>query len=252
MWTVSDDEGRLRGASRMLASLLYPYDDEARTLIDGWIDELERERCIQRYSVDGAQYIVILNWLTHQKIDKPSKSRLPAPPNNSRSLAKPREHSSADLGRDQDQDLYPDRSSAGEDDMDFGSDVSPIMAKAISLAMAPKLFDDFWSAYPKRGGANPREPARKAFSDALSSGNDVDQIIGSARAYALELEKAGKLGTQYVAKAETWLLERRWGDYRPNPGDAEKQAALERDMLARGYQWIGGKWVKRETEGEAA
>jgi hypothetical protein len=249
MWTVSDDEGRLRGASRMLASLLYPYDDEARSLIDGWIDELEQERCIQRYSVDGAQYIVILNWLTHQKIDKPSKSRLPAPPQNSRSLAKPREHSSADLGRDQDQgeDLYPDRSSASEDD--FGPNASPIMAKAISLALAPKLFDEFLAAYPKRGGANPREPARKAFSDALSSGIEADEIIGSARAYALELEKTGKIGTQYVAKAETWLLERRWVDYRPSPGDQERQAALERNMLARGYRWIGGKWSK---EGEAA
>ena len=38
----SDDEGRLRAASRMLASLLYPID---------WVDEWERAKigCIRRY-----------------------------------------------------------------------------------------------------------------------------------------------------------------------------------------------------------
>lgn len=77
IWTIADDEGRLRGNSRMLASLLYPYDDDAKDLIDGWLDELEAENCIVRYRIDGATYIQILNWNKHQKIDKASKSKIP-------------------------------------------------------------------------------------------------------------------------------------------------------------------------------
>ena len=46
LWTLADDSGRLRGNSRMLASLLYPYDDDAGALISGWLDELEREGCV--------------------------------------------------------------------------------------------------------------------------------------------------------------------------------------------------------------
>lgn len=98
LFTLADDEGRARAASRLLASLLYPYDKDAGDLIDGWLGELERERSIRLYEVDGNRYLQIEKWLTHQKIDKPSKSRLPAPPEGiSRTVAKPREVSSGDL-----------------------------------------------------------------------------------------------------------------------------------------------------------
>ena len=77
LWTVADDAGRLRGNPRMLASTLFPYDIDAPSLIPGWLDELEREKCIRRYKADGHHFIEIINWLKQQKIDKPSKSRLP-------------------------------------------------------------------------------------------------------------------------------------------------------------------------------
>lgn len=97
LWTLADDEGRLRGNSRMLASLLFPYDDDAKDLIDTWMAELEREHCIVRYQIEGASYVQICNWLEHQKIDKPSKSKIPPFGESSRILANPREVSSEDL-----------------------------------------------------------------------------------------------------------------------------------------------------------
>ncbi len=100
-WTLADDEGRLRGNSRMLASLLFPYDDDAPALIDGWLVELERESCIVRYQAGGQSYIQIHNWLNHQKIDHASKSKIPAFDESSRIVAKPREASSEDQGLDQ-------------------------------------------------------------------------------------------------------------------------------------------------------
>lgn len=87
MWTLADDEGRLRGNSRMLASLLFPYDDDAPGLIDGWIFELIEEACIVVYEVGAATYVQICNWLIHQKIDKPSKSKIPEFGESSRILA---------------------------------------------------------------------------------------------------------------------------------------------------------------------
>ena len=53
LWTIADDAGRLRGNSRMLASLLYPYDFDAGKLIDRWLTELEQEKCLIRYSIEG-------------------------------------------------------------------------------------------------------------------------------------------------------------------------------------------------------
>lgn len=90
LWTICDDHGKSRGNSRALASLLFPYDDDAPGLIDGWLSELEREGSIVRYQVDGDSYIKVVKWTEHQRVDKPSPSRFPDPRECSR---KPRENS---------------------------------------------------------------------------------------------------------------------------------------------------------------
>jgi len=77
---MADDSGKTRAASRFLASSLFPYDGDAPSLVDGWLVELEREKAIIRYVVDGSHYIEIPKWLDHQKIDRPSKSKFPDSP----------------------------------------------------------------------------------------------------------------------------------------------------------------------------
>lgn len=104
LWTIADDAGRLRGNSRMLASLLYPYDDDAKNHIEKWLTQLSSEGCIARYEVDGTSYLQVCNWSSHQKIDKPSASKLPGPDDCSINLANPREKSAMDMDPDQDQD----------------------------------------------------------------------------------------------------------------------------------------------------
>jgi len=105
LWTLCDDSGRLRGNSRMLASLLYPYDEDAGTLLPHWLDELLDAGTVRRYSVEGETFIDIPKWLTHQKIDKPTPSKIPP---FSIEFAKRREDSrknAADLDLDLDLDL---------------------------------------------------------------------------------------------------------------------------------------------------
>jgi len=96
LWTIADDAGRLRGNSRMLASLLFPYDDDAKNHVDKWLNQLASEGCIARYEVAGTNYVQIMNWSDHQKIDKPSPSKLPAFVDSSRNLANVREASALD------------------------------------------------------------------------------------------------------------------------------------------------------------
>lgn len=97
LFTISDDEGRARASSRLLASLLYPFDTDAAGLMEGWLDELAGIGAIRLYEQDGVRYLDIPKWLEHQKIDKPSKSRLPAFAEPSRAFENVREASSADL-----------------------------------------------------------------------------------------------------------------------------------------------------------
>jgi len=112
LWTISDDEGRLRGNSRMLASLLFPYDDDAPALIDGWMTELEAEGCIVRYKSGAQSYVQLCNWLIHQKIDKPSKSKIPPFVESSRLVANPLEVSSEEGIKDQGEEGIKDSASA--------------------------------------------------------------------------------------------------------------------------------------------
>lgn len=77
LWTFVDDHGRSRGNSRLLAASLYPYDDDALALIDGWIAELEALECVRRYTLGVDTYLEIPNWSKHQRIDNAGKSRIP-------------------------------------------------------------------------------------------------------------------------------------------------------------------------------
>ncbi|MFP5204073.1 MAG: hypothetical protein ACLGSH_01815 [Acidobacteriota bacterium] len=88
LWTFVDDAGRARASSRLLASRLYPYDDDAVKKIGGWLEELELGEHIRLYEIDGDRYLDIPKWLKHQKIDHASKSRIPE---YREDLANPRE-----------------------------------------------------------------------------------------------------------------------------------------------------------------
>jgi hypothetical protein len=103
LWTISDDAGRARGAPRMLAGLLFPYDEDAPGLIEAWLAELEREGCVRRYAAQGHHYLQIVNWQAHQRIDRPSASKIPAP-DDAGAGASPREASRPIRDRDQDRD----------------------------------------------------------------------------------------------------------------------------------------------------
>lgn len=78
LFSCCDDVGRARASSRLLASRLFPYDDDAFKKLPGWIAELEKQGCIRIYVVDGESYLDLPKWANHQKIDKPSASKLPS------------------------------------------------------------------------------------------------------------------------------------------------------------------------------
>ena len=80
LWTVADDEGRLRLDHGRLKERLYPLDDDASLLLPVWIGELESARCIELYRIDDVEYLRVRGWRQLQKIDHPTPSRLPRSP----------------------------------------------------------------------------------------------------------------------------------------------------------------------------
>jgi hypothetical protein len=88
LWTVVDDAGRARASPAELAAQLYAADDDAPAALPAWFDALEGEGCIERYTVDEIAYLRIVNWRRHQKIDRPTASRLPPAPREPRARAR--------------------------------------------------------------------------------------------------------------------------------------------------------------------
>jgi hypothetical protein len=153
MFTIADDAGRLRGNSRILASLLFPYDDDAPDKMEDWIAELIRTACIVRYQVNGSTYIEIANWLEHQKIDHPTRSKIPSPIESSDIFARDGENFALDL------DLGPGMEGKGTKEREAApalADAQPQQRKAT----AKRLSED-WKpssdeiAYAEQLGLDP-------------------------------------------------------------------------------------------------
>ena len=225
LWTLADDEGRLRGNSRMLASLLFPYDDDASDNIDGWLRELETEGCLVRYQVDGTSYLEISKWLFHQKIDKPSKSKFPSKDEGSIILASPREHSLLDQGSriKGSKDQVPRILDQGTD-LDILCEPPPATAPAKKSARSSeqtplqKASAETWEAYsaayrnryrtdPVRNGKVNGQIAqfvqRLGFDEspavaAFYVGHNQQFYVSQMHAFGLALKDAEKLRTEWV------------------------------------------------------
>lgn len=86
IWTMADDEGRFRAAPGLVRAELFPYDDDlTNDQVGAWLGILEKVGRIRLYAADGQRYGCVIRWRGekgHQRIEKPTDSRLPAPPAN--------------------------------------------------------------------------------------------------------------------------------------------------------------------------
>ncbi|MFJ5845476.1 hypothetical protein [Streptomyces sp. NPDC092903] len=78
--TQADDQGRHRDNAAIIAGLLWPLRAEHTSVhVEDDLHQLANAGLICRYTgCDGRRYLHIMSWSDHQKIDKPSQSRLPS------------------------------------------------------------------------------------------------------------------------------------------------------------------------------
>jgi hypothetical protein len=91
-------------------------------------------------------------------------------------------------------------------------------------------FERFWKAYPKRDGGNPKPEAYKAWKKAVKR-EDAETVIAAVKAYAKDCEKRGKVNTEFIPMAATWLNKERWNDIATGGAHAltdERKAELAR------------------------
>ena len=93
-------------------------------------------------------------------------------------------------------------------------------------------FAEFWKAYPKRAGGNPRKTALKAYTARRKAGATHDAIMQALRAFTAEQQSMGKIGTVYIPMASSWLNREEWADEADQP--EAPSAAETRDEVWRG------------------
>ena len=81
LFSHADDEGRGRADPTFIKNITFPYDENRRAAdIKTALSEIARSMSVQFYSVNGIDYYFMTHWGRWQKVEKPSKSKLPPPP----------------------------------------------------------------------------------------------------------------------------------------------------------------------------
>lgn len=228
LWTTVDDSGRTRASSRLLASLLYPYDEDAPQLMDTWLNELEKERFIDRYVIDGNAYLQICKWNTHQKIDHPSLSRLPSPRESSRILAHDLVPSTLDL--------VPVPSTEDHNDAN-----APLNKKSKDSEVL-----HIYEAYPHKIG---KAAALKAIEKAFiilrkrSEPNPERFLLDSIHGWIQKRERDSKIPGEFVPHyphPATWFNQGRYDDEGnfPKP-KKEVRVMTQREIDEDNYRHLG-------------
>ncbi|MFG3112874.1 hypothetical protein ACGF4C_00580 [Streptomyces sp. NPDC048197] len=84
LFTLADDHGRFRDHPAVIAGLLWPLRAEHTAVhVEDDLQQLADAGLICRYTgCNGRRYLHIVTWFEHQKIDKPSQTRISACPDH--------------------------------------------------------------------------------------------------------------------------------------------------------------------------
>lgn len=247
---LADDHGRGRANRVMLAGNVFP--GKPLEILGEALEELRALRYVHLYEIDGQAYFAIRNWFKHQKVDHPSKGKVPAPPEDSsvnsgifecarETLDIPRE--SVDDTRAS-RDPLPSLPGIGTDPASVPVKAQARPKRATRPPSAETELTDDWKPT--------QEHAVRATKDQLNLEREVDRFRAHAKTNnTLAISWNGKFTTWLINAVEFRERDGRAPPRRPAaPLDAagkeavrQRQAELEaraREQIKRGLGQMGG------------
>lgn len=210
MVTLADDEGRFRARRSILVGHVLPADDDAFESVDGWVAEIREQGIVLFYVVDATPYGAFRHWRRHQKINKPTPSELPPPPDPKvlRDNRVPKKGAGSER----------DGSATGELSESDGSSHSPTRGRALRSdpirihSLCQRLANHIRRNDPK-AAPNPQSDnwireMRLLFAERNGDGDEVERIIDWSqtddfwRSNILSPAKLRKQFTQLVLRAK--------------------------------------------------
>ena len=216
-WNFADDAGRMKAHSSLLKSQIFPYD--MRIDIEKLKNTLSSK--IKWYTVNGSQYGVIRNFLKHQRIDRPSPSKLPIPPQISEDSSNVRGHVPPNTTKDK---LIEDKLSK------------------VNTNSAWEEFESIWCIYPKRIG---KKEAERHFKAQIKNQEDLLNIKKALENYL----KSDRVKRGFIQNGSTWFNNwRDWIDYKEGEKPVEMLTDTQKRNIANFNDWEKRQGLKDESK----
>lgn len=217
LWTLADREGRLEDRPKRIQIELFPCDSVD---VEKSLQQLADEGFIQRYQVDGAHYVQIINFLKHQKPHNNEKaSEIPPPSPDGEQDFLPR----CEVGTTMEKSTRAESlfsESLTTDSQSTETTNTPTAVPASGDSEYPSDFEEFWSTYP----AVRRQEKLAAFRQwkaRLKKGAKPAQLIQAAKNYAAATVDKDP---QYIKMPKTFLgANKPYEDYLRSRGDPAKE-----------------------------
>lgn len=190
--TLGDDDGRLKGSAALVRSQIFPYDDDTKVAdVERWLKEIEAQKLVVRYEIEGERYYFHPKWDDYQHIreDRRRESSIPAPDIEFSPMTTKRQPNVNQRG-----DKTPPKISKDKISKDnINQDVA---------------FVAFWERYPKKVGKKAAWKAWARVDYTLELGAKIMAGLESA----ITSEQWGKDAGRYIPHASTWINGERWED----------------------------------------
>ena len=212
----ADDEGYFNANPKLVEAACRPLREDSVSVHEclkhlsnvGYLDIGEGS--------DGKKYGCIRNFAKHQRINRPSESKiakLSITWDGSRSA-----HGGGSEGS------HPEGNREQGTGKGTGNGTPPADdADENRKRKLDESFEQAWSDYPKRAGGNSKRDARKAWEARVKAGADPDDILAGVQRYAAFCRITGKTGTEFVKQGATFFgpSEHYLDDWTPPPPDGK-------------------------------
>lgn len=186
-----DDYGRFDGRAAVIKSRLFPLKDNITVkAVEAAIKKLVSVELVTLYVFEGKPYLHLPTWDSHQQI-RAKRSKYPSPDDADKTICN---------------HMISDDIICARNPIQSESNPNTESESERAGAERDRMFDEFWSAYPKKVG---KKDAERAFAK-------VPKAEWPKLVPAIEQQKKSKQWQkedgQYIPNPSTWLNQGRWDD----------------------------------------
>lgn len=208
LWNFADDEGRMVYSPKKIKMQIFPADSIDTSELFG---EIRGKGLIEIYTVDNVEYLQVVGFAKHQKIDKRTASRLPQNSHTSPEFPRIPTTDREEIGKGKEEEKKEDKEKNTKKE-------------------TPEAFEIFWEKYPRQRRGD-KDQSLTAWRRAITKATD-EEILNGLEAYL----GSSEMRDGYAKGAAAWLNASRWTwdySYSPHKPEAKPITAGDRDREAR-------------------